>query len=262
MGALSFYLEDTAYLLTDTNFQWNSKQQLTRWVNSARRDLADLTACIERHLTGQSAFGASAQPGAMIPGGAQPGSLPDAEPNAQFSASTGSFQTIPGVERYPFQGFANPVLQAAHEGCDQIVDVALVTPSWGGTIRPALDWLPWPDLQAQARAYANLITDYPFWWSVINSGTHGEVFLFPTPSQGGEMEWDVFCLPKDIYSDDDYDAIPESFRRSVKFKAAALAFLSSNRYAQAETMQAMYMQSLGISSVARDRGKAPSMYAY
>ena len=106
--------------MNDPNFSFTSKPQLTRWANEARRNCAKRTGCIRRLITGQSAFGASAQPGFAVPGGMQPGALPGAFPQAgsgTYGAVQNAMMTIPGVERYPYVGFFNPVLQAQYAGC-------------------------------------------------------------------------------------------------------------------------------------------------
>ena len=70
---LSDYILDTRALVNDQAGLFVSTTQLTRWINTSRREIAKQMGCIRRHLTGQSAFGASAQPGTFIPGAAQPG---------------------------------------------------------------------------------------------------------------------------------------------------------------------------------------------
>jgi hypothetical protein len=258
---LNWYLNDTAALLKDQSFLFSSVAQLTRWINVARRDAAKQTGCIQRLITGQSAFGASAQAGTFLPGGAQPGSLPGAFPNASaVGAVQNAFTMMVGVERYPFQGFANPQLQAQHAGCKSIIDVASISVNWGGAVRPSPDWLPWEDFQAQLRAYATLVTSYPSVWSVLNPGENGELWLFPVPSTANEMEWLVYAVPTDLVTDSDYDAIPDGFRESIKYKAAELIYLSSQRFAQAQIMQGLFMSSLGLSTLASDRGKISSNY--
>jgi hypothetical protein len=284
--SLSSLLTDTTALLNDQNYSFTSKPQLTRWVNEARRNLAKRTGCIRRLITGQSAFGASAQPGFAIPGASQPGSLPDAfsqsgagtvggDFNADFNqdfsvggigpltingAVRNTLMTIPGVERYPYIGFFNPQLQAQHAGCQEVADTIACSVNWGGTVRPTLDWMPWDDLQAYARAYAVLNTSYPSVWSVYNDGPMGEIWMFPVPSQQGEIELDVTCLPKALYTDDDFDAIPDGFQEPLKFLAASLAFMASGRYMDAQVLENAFAERVGVARVAVDAGKTKSYY--
>lgn len=284
---LNNYLNDTMQLLRDTNYSFVTQQQMVRWVNSARREAAERSGCIRRLITGQSPFGAAAQPGIMVPGAFQPGSLPAVGGSIVSSGSGGGFsagfssgfsiggttgstvpssvvqnacQTIPGVERYPYQGFFNPFLRAAYAGCDSVIDTIACSVNWGGVNRPSLDWMPFEDFQAYARAYAVLNTSYPSVWSVFNDGPDGEIFMFPVPSQAGEIELDVFAVPNDLYADTDPDAIPHVFQRAIKFGAAKLQFMASSRWSQADMMEAMFADALGVARVSVDRGKVPSFY--
>ena len=84
--------------------------------------------------------------------------------------------------------------------------------------------------------------------------------MFPTPTTYGEIEAQVACLPSPLYSDDDFDAIPEGAREAIKFGVAELAFMGSGRYSQAQIMQGKMLEALGIAVVAVDRGKTASFY--
>lgn len=264
MATLGWYQNDTSALLHDQAYSFTSKDQLTRWINEARRQAAQRTGCIQRLVQGQSAFGASAQAGQMVPGGIQPGALPNSAPGATVLATTNTFNTIVGVERYPYQGFVNPALKAQHAGINGAIDVVACSVCWGGgpggSPRPSLAWMPWEDLQAYARAYATLVTSYPCYWSTLSDGENGEIWLFPVPSQVMEIELQCFCVPSDLNSDSDYDAIPGGFSNAIKFGAASLAYMQSRRYGQAQIMMDMFTDRLGTGRVAADMGKTPNFY--
>ena len=260
---LGWYQNDTAELLRDTSFQFTSQKQLTRWINLARRQVALRTGCISTLITGQSPFGASSQAGYAIPGATTPGTLPDGNPNnfnaaGAQSTSSNSFQSIVGVERYPYS-YGNAYLQAANEGVKSIVDIFNVSVSWGG-IRPTLNWCPWDDLQAYARSYNVGAFSYPFLWSSLGAGENGEVWLFPAPVQALEMEWQCSCIPKDLYTDSDYEAIPHPYQSAVKWYAAGMCYMASQRTGQAKLMFDEFNEQLGISTVGSDKGKIPNYY--
>ena len=170
---LAEYLNDASVLLNDVNFSFTSQNQLTRWLNTGRDELVMRTGCLRRLITGQSAFGASAQPGFAVPGGMQPSAVPDPTPAGTITgaATTLNMQTIAGQERYPYVGFFNPVLKAQHAGCDRVLDTIALSVNWGGVNRPTLDWMPWDDFQAYCRAYAVLNSAYPSVWAVYGDGT-------------------------------------------------------------------------------------------
>jgi len=259
---LQFYLQDASALLHDYNLTFTPQAQLVRFINEARHQAAYRTGCVMRLISGQSAFGAGAQPGAAVPGGMQPGALPGAFPAGTVAgAASNSLQTIPGQERYPFQGFFNPYLRAQYAGVDHVIDAASLSVNWGGAVRPTIAWIGWEEFQAYCRAYATLVTSYPFYWTVYNEGEFGEIWMFPAPSTLGDIELSAYCVPSDLNSNDDFDAIPEPFRNAIKFGAASLAMLATYRYAEAETLEQMFNSRLGVGSVARDRGKVPQFYS-
>jgi hypothetical protein len=120
--------------------------------------------------------------------------------------------------------------------------------------------MPWDNLQAYCRAYAVLVTSYPSVWSVYNDGPQGEIWMFPVPSQAGEIELDAAVTPTALLTDADFDAIPEGFREAIKFGAAAMVFLSSRRYADAQVFENMFADAMGVARVAVDGGKSSSYY--
>lgn len=261
MAKLSDYKYDTLALLHDQNSTFTSQTQLVRWINVARRQVAARTGCIRRLITGQSAFGASAQAGAFRPGAAQPGALPNSFPLASvLNASQSNMQVIIGAERYPFRGFFNQYAAQQYAGIKGIVDVIDLAVNWGGAVRPALAWMPWEDLQAYARSYAVMMESYPYLWSVMNDGEEGEVWLFPTPSFQGDIEADAFCVPTDLYTDNDFDAVPDGFSNAVKYYAARMIYLTSQRFAQAQVMDQLLADQLGVSVTQANRGKTQNFY--
>jgi hypothetical protein len=262
---LSTYLRDTSALLNDLNFTFTSQNQMTVWINESRRNLAKRTPCVRRLITGQSAFGASSQPGMAIPGAMQPGMIPGSPaPLSNQLTVTGAqlnaCQTIPNVERYPYEGFFNLFLRQEYAGCDCVIDSISLAVNWGGVDRPALDYIPWDDFQAYCRAYAVLNTTYPAVWSVYNDGPQGEIWMFPVPSTYGEIELDCQALPIPLYLDSDPEAVPKGFREAIKFKAASLCYMASRRYADAQVYENMFADTCGLTRVAVDGGKVSSYY--
>lgn len=253
---LNQYLEDTASLLRDANFLFNSEQQLIRYINKARDQVAIQTDCIRALVYGTAPFGTTA-----VPGGAMPGAMYPGTPDTQ------QFVTLQGVEKYSY-GYALPFLKQTTQGVRGILDITDVAVSWGG-IRPVLNWMPWEDLQAYARSYNFLVTSYPFVWSSFGSGSKGQFWLFPIPTittgglfpgGQGELEIDCSCLPNPLYTDNDYEALPEPFTEAVKFYAAGLAFLGSQRYAMAAVMREEFNEQLGIDNAAVMRGRTSAFY--
>lgn len=248
---LSTYIYDTRQLLKDSNSTYWSDDELARYINSARSKIAEQYGCIRKLIPGSMVGGSSAIPGAAYPGATTPNS------------QNNSFQTIANTERYAFS-YANPYARR-FSGVQAISDVISVSVSWSGDssqtgiLRPSLEWMPFENLQAYYRSYT-LAYNFPSIWSTQGDGQRGEVFLYPIPSQALEMEWDCFCVPKDIFSNDDYEALPATFTENVKFYAAHLAYLGSQRMGMAESMLALFEKNCGVARVAADRGKTQRWY--
>ena len=264
--ALSNYIADTRDLLRDANGLFWSDAQLTRYINLARYQLCKITACLPILISGQSPFGSTSQAGFSIPGATIPGMLPGNTPGAQnasgaVSTSSNGFNTIPGVECYPYS-YGNRFLQAANAGADKIIDVMDVAVAQGG-IRPAMSWIDFSSLQAYMRSYNLGVTSFPYFWSTFGDGTNGQVWLFPVPISGsyiGEMEWLVSASPKQLFSDNDPEIIPDSFWDAIPFRAAFLANMNAQKTGQANLMLNYFNEFLGIDRVAADRGRVPSYY--
>lgn len=265
MVQLVEYQMDTLSLLRDSGAQFTTTTNLNRYINLARREIAKRSACLQALVTGQSAFGTTAQPGYAIPGAMIPGTLPDTasnnsnEPGASSTASN-SFTTISGVELYTYQ-YAKPYLQRQYEGYDSVIYVFNVSISWGGN-RPTLNWMPWNDLQAYCRSFNLGVTSYPSVWSQKGVGENGQVWLFPTPSNlsFGEMEWECICTPKPLYTNSDFEALPEIYQSCVKYYAARLAYLGQQRTGMAQIMDGLFEEQLLISGVSSDWGHVEGYY--
>lgn len=266
MGAnLALYQAETLDLMRDSNGQFTSATSLNRYINGARRQISMRSGCLEANVTGQAAFGTGAQPGYAIPGAIVPGTLPGSFPNnfnepGAVSTPTNQFTTIPGVEMYSY-GYAKPFLQRQYSGYESVIYVSSIAVSWGG-IMPTLDWMPFNDLQALARAANIGVTSYPSVWSQKGLGESGQVYVFPIPSSlaPGSMEWQCLCTPKALYTNDDFCALPEIYQNLVKYYAAYLGFLAQQRTGMAATMRGLFDEQLLISGVASDWGHVDSYY--
>lgn len=246
---LSQYLAQFRDLIRDPQALFVTDANAIQYINEARAATSLLTGCCRRLLLGQPSFGGGAQPGTAVPSGADPNS----DPNSTFA-------TIAGQERYPYIGFANNYLKDQFSGLRGICDVVSVTVSWGGAVRPSLDWMPFEDFQAYCRSNQILVTNYPVVFTVFNDGEGGEVWLFPVPQQANEMEWDVLCTAGPIYTSDDFDAIPAPFENGVKYYAAGRAYESSGRFGAAKQMYQAFQESNLLRRSASDRGKVPIRY--
>jgi hypothetical protein len=262
---LASYKLDTLAIMRDSRSQFTSDQMLTRYVNKARVELCKRTACLDCLVIGQGAFGTSAQPGNIIPGAMVPGMLPGTLPNNQNgpgapATASNLFQTIPGLEYYSYQ-YAKPFLQTQYAGVDSVIYVSQVSCAWSGYL-PTLNWLPFPDFQAVARSINLGVSSYPCVWSQKGVGQNGVVYLFPVPvnSNPGTMEWQCICTPKPLYTNDDFEAIPEAYQNAVPYYAARWAYLGQQRTGMAEIMSGLFEEQLLLDGVATDWGHVESFY--
>lgn len=265
MVQLADYIRDTAEILRDSGMQFTTQAALIRYINLARREIAKRSACMEALVTGQAPFGTSAQAGYAIPGATIPGMLPGSLPNNRnepgaASTTSNGFNTLPGVELYTYS-YANPYLQQQYSGYDKVIYVSDISVSWGGNL-PTLNWMPWPNLQAYARSYNLGMTSYPAVWSQKGVGDRGQVWLFPVPGNiaPGTMEWQCVCIPKSLYTNDDFEALPEIYHSSVRYYAARMAYLGQQRTSMAEIMTSLFMDQLELNGVAADWGHAEGYY--
>jgi uncharacterized CHY-type Zn-finger protein len=263
---LSWYLQECTDLLRDANNQFTTVAQLTRYINTARREVAKRTACLQALVTGQAPFGTGAQAGNMIVGGIIPNMLPNSaannanEPGAVATPSN-SFTTLPGTEVYTYS-YANPYLQQQYTGYKSVIYVFNVSVSWGGS-RPTLTWTTWDNLQAYCRSYNQGVNSYPQVWSQKGVGENGQVWLFPVPinTPFSEMEWECVCTPTSLYTNDDYDVIPESYQGCIKYYACYLAYMGQQRTGMAEIMRGLFDEQILINGVATDWGHVENYYS-
>lgn len=246
---LSWYINDSRTLLHDNLGLLINTEQITRWINEARRQVAYQAGCINLLATGLSPFGNAAQPGVMVPGGGTPGSRP-----------VNSFQTIVNQEKYPFS-MATERIQADNAGIDYVLDVTSIAISWG-SMRPAMEFMPWEDLQAFARSYNYLVSSFPLKWSTDGDGANANLWMWPVPSTVQEMEWQCSCSPAALVTDSDFDAIPHPFENAVKYYVAYLSYLSTMRPQLADLYLELFMTSLRRGRSATDRGRVAQWYSY
>lgn len=97
--------------------------------------------------------------------------------------------------------------------------------------------------QAVFRQYPTQYQWIPTVCAQFGRGTNGSFYCYPLPSQPFQMEWDAFCLPQDLETDQDVEAIPDPWRDCVQYYAAGKAFLGDlQNFNSARAMFAMFDQ--------------------
>lgn len=183
----------------------------------------------------------------MVPGGFTPGSAP-----------TPPFLTIVNQEKYPFS-MALAQIQNANAGVEYVTDITSIAISWG-SMRPALNYMPWDDFQAYARSYNYIVSSYPLVWATDGDGANANLWLWPVPSQALEMEWQCCCSPLSLVTDSDYDAIPHPFQNATKYYACYLAKLGTQQPSQANMYYQLFQSTLRRSRGATEHGRIVDFY--
>jgi hypothetical protein len=125
-----------------------------------------------------------------------------------------------------------------------------------------MDWVPFEEMQAYYRAWPVSLQTYPSVYSTNATGVgeSGELWLFPQPGTTMEMELVTSCMPKDLYTNTDPDALPNPFRSAVSFYAAKLAFENTGMWSSAQAMEQEFNKQCVLACAASERGSVPSWY--
>ena len=106
--------------------------------------------------------------------------------------------------------------------------------------RYSLPCYPFSTYQAFIRQYPLVYQYVPTMCAQLGQGTNGSIYMYPIPSALYRMEWDVCCLPLDLTSDSDVEAIAKPWTDCVPICAAVYAFeevqnLNAARYYREKT---------------------------
>jgi hypothetical protein len=149
----------------------------------------------------------------------------------------------PAQEVYTFAS-VNPIIQANNPGVQSIISIQSLAVSWGSW-KPVNRWMgSWAAFQAYCRMLNVGQENYPTVWSQYGQGENGSVYLFPIPSVLAQMDWDCYCQPIELATDEDAEAIPHPFTEPIPFYAAYLAYLRAQNMEMAEKMRQMFGQQM------------------
>lgn len=298
--ALSSYTSQVRRLLHDPNSQYYQPSDVTAFINLARSHVAREGQCIRVLLSGGTVTGFTNLVGGhnyspattvvLTGSGAQAFATPTifggaimsinlisggfgylTPPTVAFVDSTGSgasasavvdntASTIAGREVYKFSDLN--VLAVRTPGVQQILGILGIASQWGAgnTYKPTLNHMIWSEFQAYTRVYANSQVNFPAIWSSYGQGASGSFYLFPVPSQQMAMDIDTYCVPIDIASDQDPEAIPYPWTEAVQYWAAYLAYNNSQRKGDADRMEVYYQKELRTVRAASEPPFVPSPY--
>ncbi len=145
---------------------------------------------------------------------------------ATASARISTFNELQqGQEVYPF----SLIDLSPFPGVDSIYMVKSVSLIYAN-YRYSLPMYSFSTYQAMIRQYPFQYQYVPTFGSQFGQGTSGSFYLYPLPSQAYQMEWDSLCLPSDLLTDQDVEALPRPWTEAVPYFAAHLAFLELQNF--------------------------------
>lgn len=120
-------------------------------------------------------------------------------------------------------------------GVSQAYGVIAISSSQGN-YKPALGRIDFPGFQASQRIMAGTFQNYPWIFAQLGRGANATIYLFPIPAGVYAMDWITTCEPINLGVDTDPEAIPYPWTEIVPFKAAALAYVTQQRWTDAAEM--------------------------
>lgn len=152
------------------------------------------------------------------------------QPTAAITSSTGSGAvlaaktagtsiTAANQEEYRFAD----VDLSANPGVGAIIAVRSVSIIYAN-YRYVLPKYAWTTYQAFIRQYPRQYYYVPTMCSQFGQGAGGSLFLYPIASAPYQTEWDCTCLPQDLLTNNDVEALPLPWTDAVPYFAAHLAF--------------------------------------
>lgn len=128
-------------------------------------------------------------------------------------------------ERYNFSSFplgTFPGVRAVFA----VLDCAILYDN----LRYRLLYYPFSEYQAFIRNYPFQYSYVPVVYTQLGDGTQGSLLMYPFPSQTYAFEPDCLCLPIDLQTDADYEAIGEPWSQGIPYLAASYCFEEAQAY--------------------------------
>jgi hypothetical protein len=300
---LNEYVADCQTFLADSNQEMLDPQDIIKYINRARREIALRTQCIRvlTPITG-AVIGAS-----IVAAGSGYSSSPTITlTSPDFPSGQGPFPNgSQGTATVTASGGAITAVNVTYGGAGYWQPSFSITDATGtgASVVPVLntfglgqinqldqgrevynfssaDLLPFPGVQsvyaiqsvsilysgfryslicydfstyqALVRLWAQQWTYTPCICAQYGQGVNGSFYVYPIPSQQFQMEWDCYCLPQDLITDQSVEAIPDPWTDAVAYWAAHLCYLSIQNFNAAKFYEDMFnRRCLGYSNAAR-----------
>ena len=306
MTTLNDYLQEVQILLRDTKQDLLDPDDIRRFINTARREIAMRTQCLRvlpnisapviSTTVVQGGHSYSASPAVVItppdfPSGVLPfpnGSQATAtasvaggviqsvnivsggsgyfQPQVTITDPTGSGAVVAataapintlnqGQEVYKFSS----VDLTAFPGIDSILAVQSISVIYSN-YRYSLPVYSFSIYQSMIRQYPFQYQYVPTFASQFGQGAAGSFYVYPLPSQTYQYELDAYCLPIDLNTNTDVEAIPKPWTDAVAYWAAYLSYLSIQNYNAARFYEDMFNRRVVAYSNYARPGRAVNPY--
>lgn len=163
--------------------------------------------------------------------------------------------TAQGQEVYPFSA----VDLSTFSGVDSIIAVKSVSIIYAN-YRYSLPQYGFSVYQARVRQYPFQYQYVPTFCSQFGQGANGSLYMYPLPTQAYQMEWDCFCLPSDLTSDESPEVIPDPWTDVVPHYAIYLAYLELQSFNNAKVHLDLFTDFMHRYRAAVSPGRAVNPY--
>ena len=102
-----------------------------------------------------------------------------------------------------------------------VLDISIIYAGYRYTLRH----YSFGTYQATIRNYPRQYYYVPTIWAQQGQGVDGNAYMYPIPSGPYQLEFDCLCLPADLATDEDQEALVAPWTDAVPYFAAHLAFL-------------------------------------
>jgi len=164
-------------------------------------------------------------------------------------------QTNTNQEVYNF----SDVDLSAFPGVDSILAIKSISIIYSN-YRYTLPYYSFTTYQSMIRQYPLQYYYVPVMWSQYGQGAGGSVYAYPIASQPYQWDWDCICLPSDLTSDNDVEAIPMPWTDAVKYLATHFAFLELQNLNAADYYMKLFLSQINRFSVAARPGRMNNPY--
>lgn len=136
-----------------------------------------------------------------------------------------------GIDLSPFPGVGSIFM---------VQSVSLIFANY----RYSLPQYSFSDYQAWIRQYPFQYQYVPAVCSQFGQGVDGSIYTYPIASQTYQMEWDCFCMPQELTTDEGFEALPQPWTDLVPYFAAHLAFMEMQNRNASRDMFELYLNML------------------